>query len=608
MKENTTSKPNSKQQKNLTDLSSKNTVVKLNPITINAAAIELSSSSSSNLTTMKLQGLLSLPNDLLVNIIGFLNLDSINSMENVNNYLQQRFHKSLWNILCKSQYSYREDIPDQYFGSYGQIFRILYLNRNSPLGVVKTIEGPAIPMNVLFIRMILDNSIYFQDGFSKILTEDIMPGGLIPISTLFVSFQEGSHTLWLTEILLYQTLQYSLYYNFQSENATLMGYKINLFEKQYLTVQGQESNNGAKYLYIFDLLNQNTSESFGNLQPLVKYKFKNRNGTGNAKLQKDGKYDYSIINSIDFDNITLISKSDNNFWYLLLESNKNGSCFMEIECPNLHLSSVKLEVNQSFLKFISEHSILAIVDYNEKIIVFKKISQTALEKMVAINLDLIFSDASIPSIIETKDSIYLILFNRIVILSYDLEIVTSISKPEFCTKWVFNWSNVTKMIDCFLEAENEFCTYYCKLTKEEFNMNLLENIYQNSIRIPYKSNMTIFNDPNSLNEFIQIEFSTISKIEKIGYNSYFYVYKKYCRSYQQDHIVIDFFKLDHNKMFSPLIDFMLICDKVKFNMIENDGKLGFISKENKRLEQFFDLKTSIQIVPNHIQSVIFAVA
>ena len=81
MKENTTSKPNSKQQKNLTDLSSKNNLVKLNSITLNASAIQLSSSSSSNLTTIKLQGLLSLPNDLLVNILGFLNLDSINRIK-----------------------------------------------------------------------------------------------------------------------------------------------------------------------------------------------------------------------------------------------------------------------------------------------------------------------------------------------------------------------------------------------------------------------------------------------------------------------------------------------------------------------------------------------
>ena len=586
-------------ESNLTDLSSNNNFMQLK-------LLEFSSSSGSKSASNKSQGLLSLPNDLLVNIFGFLNLESINSMEKVSNYLQKLFHNNLWKILCKSEYTYKENIADQYIGSYDQIFRILYLNRNSSLRIVKTIEGPAIHMNVLFIKMILNKCIYFQDGTSKILTDDNISGS-IPISTLFVSFQEGSQVLWLTEILLYETLQYSLYYNFQSENETLIGYKINLFEKQYLTVQGEESNNDVKYLYIFDLLNQNTTESFGNFHPLVKYKFKNRNGEGTIKLEKDGKYDYSIINSIDFDNITLISKSDNNFWYLLLESNQNGSCFIEIECPNLHISSVKLESSQNFLKFIPEHSIFIIVDYHEKVIVFKKISQTALEKMTIINLDMIYFDLSAPSIIETNDSIFLILFNRIIIVSYELDIVTSISKPEFCTKWIFNWSNVNKMIDCFLEAQNEFCTYYCKIKSDEFNMNFLENIYQNSIRIPYKSNIAIFNDINSSNGLIQIEFSAINKIEKIGYDSYFYVYKKFCQSYQQDHIVIDFFKLDHNKMFSPLIDFMLVGDKIKFNMIENDGKIGFISKESRRLEQFFDLKTSVQIVPNYFENVAFVV-
>ena len=42
-------------------------------------------------------------------------------------------------------------------------------------------------------------------------------------------------------------------------------------------------------------------------------------------------------------------------------------------------------------------------------------------------------------------------------------------------------------------------------------------------------------------------------------------------------------------------------------MIENDGKLCFISKEGNKLEQFFDFKTSIQIVSDFIENDIFEI-
>ena len=555
------------------------------------------------LLSIKSQGFLNLPNDLLVSLISFLDIDSLKNMEKTSSYFQKLFQKHLWFLLCKSEYSYK-NTPEHYDDSYDQIFRILYLNRYPEFGITRTINGPALQIRIVFIKTILKYCIYFQDGYSKIVTDKTFQS--ISVSTLFVSFQKESHTLWITEILFYQTLKYSLHYNFQHDDTPLVNYKTTIFERQYIIVEAQGFNNDIRYLYIFDLLAQNTHEFYGNLQPLFEFKFQNRNATGALMLHKHGKYDYSITNSIDFDNIRVISKLYNNFFYLLLEKNQSGeSSFLEINLLNLQINSIELESNQTFLKFIPEHDILAIINHYHKTVIIQKLCKFCSNKMISLDVDIIFTEEPVPSIIENNDLMYLILFNRVVVLNYELEIVTSIFKPEFCIKWIFNRSNDANMIDCFLEAANEFFTYFCKLKKDEFNFNFLENIQKNGMKIPYKSNITII---NSQNEPIQIEFSTINKIEKIGHNSYYYAHKRYNRSYQQDHVVVDFFRFnDDDKVFLPLIDFMLISDNLKFTMIRNDGKLCFISKEGNKLEQFFDFKTSVRIISDFMENDIFEI-